>query len=162
MGMIAAHLKRLKEHNEQVQEGSQWIEPPGHVVLRVPTLQEHHSVPSTPMVQQRFSFAGAWRNAAMGQDWLGVEDMKSVWLDPVIQKQLSRRREHEDSSVLTAYPLGRLSLFGIDLIGSNESYLVWSDQGGVEARVVVYSGGHHTHEFDDLQTYFRWLVESFK
>ena len=154
--MVAALLQRLREINERKNPGLQLLEPPAHV-RQLATLADHHYTPISPMLRQRFDFAGAWKNAARAQDWLSADEMKAVWSDATIQQQLSVRREHWESSVFTAHPLSRLSLFAIDRIDGNETYLLWPEEHAQEPGVVVYAG-HQTHEFDDLRAFASWLV----
>ncbi len=156
MSMITALLHRLREINERAAPGLRLLEPPVHV-RQLATLADHRYIPISPMLSQRFDFAGAWKNAALAQDWLSPDEMKAAWTDAAIRQQLSVRREHWEASVFATHPTNRLTLFAIDRIDGNETYLLWPEEPAQEPGVVVYAS-HQTHEFDDLRAFAKWLV----
>jgi len=157
MSMISAYLKRLSDSNARADHSPPEHSPPLHA-SQIATLHPGHFRAATPMLQQRFDFCGAWRQAALQQDWLDPAQMRLAWSDPVIEARLALRRD-EGTGIVASVPSNRLSLFAFSPARPDETYLVWPEQTGDEPALHLHSH-HQTHEFANLRDFLAWLVET--
>lgn len=122
----------------------------------VPSLKKGTYWDFTPMLRARFSFASTWTNAAAAQRWLSLSEMESAREKDSILQQIEVRKRYWTKCMLNRAALDRLSLFGVDDVEKEETYLLWGGQ--VEPRVLQYVG-HDEKEFEDLNEYLEFLTE---
>jgi len=154
-------LERLQEVN-RVSDGdegmAQELEPPTTDLTDVPSLQKGVYLPLSPMVRERFRFAGSWKNAGLGQRWLSLSEMRTAWTNRSIQKQIRTRQEHWENAIVAKFPPERLALFGFDADIGDETYLAWTDT-RKEPQVILYSD-YDEERFKDLKACLRYLIRS--
>lgn len=99
----------------------------------VPTLMKDVYRRTSPMLQERYELFGRWANATHG-DWLGIEDMKSLWnekiSDPIldaIRLQRISAEENWPNEASALFRKDRLSLFAGSDYGNEKIYLLWLD-----------------------------------
>ena len=157
MKSIRTLLVRLKERNEREDFGGtlrQRIMPPDPFGP-VATLDPRISKQLTPMLRERFSFAGEWTNAATGGRWLSLPGMQMLPKQTKVRRQIRLRVENWKQSPVATFPRNRLSLFGIDESECDETYLLWSDS--KEPEVVAFYSWEEKR-FRDLQAYLEFLI----
>ena len=160
----ASNQKRLLEVHQRYGDPSlppikQVVEPPVPLSnFGVPTLQSGHYKPMTPMLATRFEFAGAWKEADAGHDWLSIQEMEAASLDANIREQISIRKETWDESPINLVPPSRISLFGIYRDQSEEIYLVWPAAVESEPEILSYAGNFES-KFANFGHYLRHLID---
>ncbi len=144
----------IVDGREIVSNFKQILDTPTLISKGVPTLQRGVYKPITPMLRHRFEFAGRWKKAVPGLDFLNLEDMEAVWDDSNILEQIGIRRENWELSPPTL-PLLNVTLFAINIPQCEEIYLVWND---VEPEPALWSyGGNHERVLANIGEYFdRW------
>jgi hypothetical protein len=108
----------------------------------------------SPMLKERYAFAGTWRKAALDQNWLALEDIDAA----IIRTRASREFHARTASSAFRAELSRaqVALFGINH-GTNEAtYLIWAP-GREEPAICAYYGGR-SDLFGDLQRFLAFLV----
>ena len=109
------------------------------------------------MIRERFAFAGKWEYAWLGQTWLGIEDMEAVWENDEILSQIKTRKDNWEDGAPWTYREDELSLFGIDQVEFEESYLVWRDDGGAEPALYIYTSQRESR-FENLFEFLRYAT----
>ena len=114
-------LTQLKVKNQQRNEDGpyrgffpQLLKSPENLEPGIPSLAKGIYVPPSPMIRVRFETVGRWVNAAFGQTWLGIGDMKKAWSSTMIEEQIELRLADWPNSPLRNHPPELTSLFGLD------------------------------------------------
>lgn len=160
MTKVEDYLKLIYEMDDVFKlapEHHRTLHPSDEIPVTVPTLKRGVERPVTPQLAARFSYCGTWEGAVLGETWLGLHAMRRLWRDGEARKQIAERREHWSHTAVARRPLDQLSVFGIDTVERNESYLVWPMDDGPEPAVVHFLG-HDQKEFGDLEAYLDYLV----
>ena len=133
------------------------IEPPDEIDDGIPTLQTGVYRPPTPMIADRFRFAGRWENAQVGLTWLSLRDMQSAWIDDSIRETLAVLRMHWQDSAPALHDDAELSLFAWEPEQRDHVYFVWRSTAATEPRVAWYRA-QREDTYDNLDAFLRFLV----
>jgi hypothetical protein len=137
----------------------QLIEPPdAELPSKVPTLQPEHYRKITPFLKARFEYAGAWKEADAGHEWLGLKQMETVLREASVLEQIRARSEIWSDSPLVQMPPSRISLFGLYRDQAEEIYLIWPAVDGDEPEILSY-GGNYESRFSDFAQYLKYLID---
>lgn len=156
--------KRLIEVHKML--GDQTIPPLKQVVsppdpasnLEVPTLEPGFYKRMTPLLKSRFEYAGAWKEADAGHEWLSLKGMEAAIRNPKVLEQIKMRIETWTDSPLARLPASRISLFGLYGDQSEEIYLIWPLADGDEPQILSYSGNFEA-KFSDFAQYLKHLID---
>ncbi len=141
------------------QQISQLILPPKPLSqLGVATLQPNHYKPLSPMLKARFEYAGSWKEADAGHEWLDLTQIEECLRDQRVLKQIRERMQVWNESPIAKLPLSRISLFGIYGDQSEEIYLIWPEKNGTEPKVLSYAGNFEA-EFTNFGHYLKHLID---
>ena len=143
----------MKEKNDQEKNKvlEQIILPPDPLrEPKIASLNPGRHLLMSPMLEERFRFAGNWANATLAFTWLSLIEIENAWTDNQIKRQLALRKDYWPTSVLNLCTLDKLVLFAIDIDQKDEMYLVF--HGADEPQVVSYFGSQEKR-YDNLQTY---------
>ena len=157
MNKIKTLLDELKEFNQNA-DGStnaQTIEAPSPLPTKIPTLETGTYQHINKDLEERFAYCGRWINARGGQDWIIPSDMEQVW---DIGSDLAEIVEVRLEFHLTAYARSMLTLFAVDRLDYNETYLVWSES-GINFEVAFFDG-HSQRKFLSFIDYLRFEENS--
>ncbi|MDO1517274.1 MULTISPECIES: hypothetical protein [unclassified Neisseria] len=120
----------------------------------MPTLAKGIEKILSPLLVERFQFAGNWMD--IGEQFLGIEELKKLIASKNFQKWLRSMRENWEGSAPNLYQDDQLSVFSIiDKNNGNYSLLVWIEN-ETEPEVWRYFG-QSEQKFKNLTTYFEWL-----
>jgi hypothetical protein len=159
MNKMNSLLRTLKESNDLNDYGGvlkQEIFPPeAGDIIQVPTLCKDVYMQISPMLQSRFQFAGKWINAAFGQTWLGLKEMKAAWTDDSIVKHLAIRKKYYDGHLLQTADWTKIGLYGIDLLQNEETLLLWTSE--EEPSFIVYAG-YEQYRYENLEVFLQALT----
>lgn len=137
---------------------SQVVEPPsGTAVPEIPTFDQRYRRRLTKMLQARFEYAGSWRMAEAGIEWLSL---KQIWEETSNEENVQRVNEATalwESSPLFKAPLSRISLFGIHPEQGEAIYLLWPVVDGGEPEILSYSCNLE-NRYPNLEQYLRSLI----
>ena len=140
-------LTQLKVKNQQRNEDGpyrgffpQLLKSPENFKLGIPSLAKGIYLPPSPMIRVRFETVGRWVNAAFGQTWLGIEDMKKAWSSTMTKEQTKLRLADWPNSPLQNHPPELTSLFGLDPGEGEDTYLLWPETKGEEPKILCYMG----------------------
>lgn len=114
-------------------------------------------MPMTPMLKARFEYAGSWKKAHAGHEWLSLVQMKEVITDQEVLKQVEDRKEVWVDSLLCTYPRSKVSIFGLYPEQREEIYLIWPDIAGNEPAVLSYVGNYEEH-YSNFGNYLQSLI----
>jgi len=149
-------LEKIREEFGDLGTVEQIIEPP-ELVEAIPTFDPAVSRSLTPMLRERFAFAGAWTEG--GRRWLSASQMREWTSKPDIRHHHAILREHHNGSAPMRFRDDQLGLFGVDLeeLG-NFDYLVWGTDDG-EPQVWHYRVGAPATKFRHLVNYLKWYLQ---
>lgn len=139
----------------------QVIEPPeAQLNSKIPTLQPGHYRKITPYLKARFEYAGSWKEADGGNEWLGLGQMDAVLQEPKVLEQIRSRPELWTESPLVQMPASRISLFGLYPEQYEEIYLIWplDDAEDGEPEILSYAGNYE-RQFSDFAQYLHCLMD---
>ncbi len=156
MSDIIGLLELLRKQNDANDYGGllkQVIQPPAGLE-RIATLGKRLR-DASPMIADRFRFAGEWVNAAGAQRWLTIQQIRAAGKERAIARLLSSRRKHWPASLMATSSPDDVSLFGVDELEGDETYLIWGDR--PEPRVASYLG-HDEQVFGDFREYLSYLT----
>lgn len=160
----AINKKRLIEAHRMFgdltsQQITQVIQPPQPLTqLGMATLQQGHYRPLSPMLKARFEYAGSWKEADAGHEWLDLTQIEECLRDQRVLKQIRERIQVWNESSLAKLPPSRISLFGLYRDQSEEIYLIWPNENGTEPKVLSYAGNFEA-EFTNLGHYLKHLID---
>ena len=138
----------------------QVVEPPEKEPgSKVPTLQRGQYRKITPFLKARFEYAGSWKEADGGHEWLGLKQMETALRDPDILEQIRVRPEIWTESPLVQMPPSRISLFGLYPEQYEEIYLIWplDDDDYGEPKILSYAGNFESM-YSDFAEYLHYLI----
>lgn len=159
MTTIEAALAKLKAYNEANELNAiltQVVFPPDPL-SEIPTLDRNTYRPLTPMLAARFRFGGRWENAAASQIWLGLRDMRAMLLNGDVLSQIDRRIRNWPTASLGKFSKANISLFGIDQLDDEETYLLW---GGKKEPAIAAYIGHEEKVFPNFRDYLLFLTKT--
>jgi hypothetical protein len=130
---------RLKNRKKDFGLLAQTLFPKEDFADAIPSLTPEIYFPMSPMLSDRFQFAGRWENATAAFTWLSLHDMRSAWTDSQILESIRLRKSNWPDSVLTQYAPEKISIFALDLDEGNEIYLISEDR--PEPLIVSYFEG---------------------
>lgn len=137
----------------------QIVEPPESAsTLMVPTLERKCVRSTSPMLKARFEYAGSWREADAGHEWLSLQGMEEAVQDPKVLEQIKTRVDHWVDSPLLKLPASRVSLFGLYREQCEEIYLIWPLGDGGEPEILSYVGNFE-ERFSNFADYLKHLLE---
>jgi hypothetical protein len=149
-------LQRDRANDPRIQP-PQKIRPPDPFGKGVPTLQKNVYRKPTPMVDERFRFAGQWRGVDPCGTWLSLPEMEQVWTNRRMQKHIRTLREHWDESAPHQFPAERLSLLALSRSQGDQVYLVWPKNQAAEPEVWCYFGQSQT-VYRNFREYVKWML----
>jgi hypothetical protein len=125
----------------------------------IPLLAKNRYRQPSPMLAIRFALVGRWENAATGQTWLGINDMKKAWSSKAIAEQIGLRRKYWPTSVVAQHPDSRITLYALWEDEKDETYLLWpEDDSGTEPEIYRYVG-YEENRHENLLEMLKWLTE---
>jgi hypothetical protein len=133
------------------------VKPPDPIRKGIPTLKKGVYRKPTPMIEERFLFAGQCKIDGI-YTWLGLPDMAKAWTNPRIQKQINIRRVHWEESAPQQFPPERLSLFATEPREGEEIYLVWPAGSSKEPEVWTYFGWSE-NKYPNLREFLKWKLK---
>lgn len=158
-GKLIVLLEKRKVRNENREDPcrilKQVISPP-EPLTDVPALDMGVRKKLTPMLRDRFEFAGEWVNAVAAQTWLSLSRMAAILKKRSVRQQIARRTKYWSSSIVAKTPKDSLSLFAIDEVEQEESYLVWGKR--KEPGIVAYTCNDEKF-FASLKAYLIYLTK---
>lgn len=152
---IHALLDRLWAMNEK--DGiEQSIEKNAATYGDITTLDPSFHQPLSPMLSERFSYGGEWKNAALGQTWLNLTQIKSALSDQRVVERINLRKENWPRVPPESTNSCNTAIFGCDFEEYEETYLVWVE-GQIEPQVWRYFGAE-ANKFVDFQRFLEFQV----
>ncbi|BDR55723.1 hypothetical protein [Xylocopilactobacillus apis] len=126
---------------------------PGSVVDRVPTLDAAVYQAASPLLKERFLYAGSWQD--IGETFISVNEMAELVDKPHFRNWVASMRDDWEGSAPAMYPDSRLSLLSVMSQDEGDYTLaVWNNP--AEPEIWRYSG-QSEHKFKDLLAWFNWL-----
>lgn len=123
---------------------------------QIPTLQKNVYKPISNMLSARFDFAGKWLDAYC-MNWLSIKDMKNVWIDVAIQKNIQIVKDNWEKHILSLQPAKNLSLFGYDKQNNGMTFLIWKNN-VAEPYIYTYVGDEET-KYKNFNTFLSAIIE---
>jgi hypothetical protein len=157
---IVRLLKKLtaeRSTDEYADEFPQQIDKPTSIGKGIPTLQKNVYRQPTPMIRERFKYAGRWENPFVANTWLSVSDMKSLWTDERAQENVQILRDYWENSAPALHSNKELSMFGMGPDDSDQLYLVWHHDKKREPNVVWYRAQREDW-YENLQEYVEFIA----
>lgn len=152
-------LKKLKKINDEEADEfmQQELFPAEEKMIKdgIPTLKRNSSRPMTPMLKERFMFAGRWEDAFI-DSWLSLSEMKKCPSHRATMAKVKSRIKDWDGAIIGDIDLEDLTLFGFDAEKGAETYLVWNKI-SKEPKVVYYHD-QHENEFKDFNAYLKYIT----
>lgn len=155
---VLALLRRMKALNDADPSREEHdVLPPDKPATHITTLDGQTIRPLSPMLQARFDFAGAWRDARLSQNWLSLAEIGAANNDPQIAESIAIRTENSYGEE----PPGGVAPDSCAIFAHNpheldETYLVW--HGDSEEPVIwEYFGGDVSY-FVHLESYLSHIV----
>ncbi len=159
LGQIVVDYPRKKHDIEQrlSQSGVKRDLPPLSIgpavgVNAIPTFDPTVTRRVTPMLGERFAFAGSFTR--FGEVWLGANEMAAAMRREDVRRLHLSLREHCEFSAPMLFPDGALTLFASRPELPSITYLVWRTE--LDEPTVWTLHGMETQEFDDLAEFLRW------
>ncbi len=108
----------------------------------------------SPMLRERFAFAGRWRNAALNQTWLDLDDIDTA----MIETCMSREAHAQIASRTLPWTISeaQVTLFGINDDTLEAAYLIWLPDR--EEPVICAFYGGRADLFYDFERFLEFLV----
>lgn len=157
--------QRLREIGLLASDGhasAQVVFPPEESHSRgVPTLKKGFFQPMTAMLNDRFNYAGCWKMADSGHDWLSLSQMENAVNDDSVRKRYEELLEFWEDCPLVGIPHERISIFGMHPLQGEEIYLLWPSTDFVEPAILSYTGNFETRHVN-FRGYLETLVEGAK
>ncbi len=132
---------------------------------KIPTLRNGYYRDMSPMLKERYSILGYWRNATHG-NWLSLDEMEMLWLDSTdpyiiqLQNQIKAFSEHWPNDANSLFKDNHISIFAIDDNGNEHIYMIWLDCID-EPEFWVYDSNGITR-YKDIKTYLEaYLSDEF-
>lgn len=155
---VLALSRRMKDLNDADSSREEHrVLPPETPATHIATLDGRLTRPLSSMLQARFDFAGAWKDARLSQNWLSLAEIKGAKDDPQIAESIAIRTENNYGDE----PPGGVAaeccaIFAHNPYELDETYLVW--HGDNEEPVVwEYFGGDVSY-FVNLESYLSYIV----
>ncbi len=141
----------------------QIIEPPAQEMAEtIGTFDKDCVRPLTPMLQARFAYAGSWKEAEPGHEWLSLNQIAAAMQGPdVIQRLKDRIEIWWEGTPLKELPWSRITLFGHYFLQGEEIYLIWPEAYGAEPEVISYAGNYE-ERYPDFEHYLRTMIRAIK
>ena len=151
-------LQRMRERNDADPNREEHeCFPPDKPATRIATLDPQITRPLSPMVQARFDFAGAWKDARLSRNWLSLAQIAHAKDDPQIAESIAIRRENSyGDEPPGGVAADRCAIFAHNPYELDETYLVWTDD-NEEPVVWEYFGGDVSY-FANLESYLSYIV----
>lgn len=120
----------------------------------IATLDGARPMRLSPMLRERYAFAGRWRKAALDQTWLGLNDINTA----VIETCLDREVHAQAASRTLPWTISKaqVTLFGINHDTREATYLIWLPDR--EEPVICAFYGGRSDLFGDLERFLEFLV----
>lgn len=156
-------LKVQQEMNTPISETrTQIIEPPSDVAGRkICTFDKRRPRSLTAMLQARFAYAGSWKMAEAGHEWLSLRQIESAMDDVKIHQRLEEVIKFAFGTPLKGVLLSNISLFGLHHLQGEEIYLIWPDHDLGEPKVVSYAGNDE-RIYENFKEYLSYLINGYK
>ena len=125
-------IQKVVETNDSLTSQSSERGVAAENVAKIPTLEQGCYRGVSPMLKERYSVLGHWRNATHGH-WLSLDEMEMLWhdsSDPYItrlQNQIKAFSENWPNDASSLFKGHRISVFAIDDNGNEHIYMVWLD-----------------------------------
>lgn len=125
----------------------------------IPTLKKENYREASPMLLERFNFAGAWEDSTHG-DWLSISEMKYLWLNESkilnerikeIKENLLSISENWANDAISLFKSNRISVFAASNYTNERIYLIWFDD-IIEPELWVYDVNGFSR-FENLEYY---------
>ncbi|MCF4130195.1 hypothetical protein [Methylobacterium sp. SyP6R] len=132
------------------QSRSEPSDPPDDIV----TLDAARTMRLSPMLRERYAFAGRWRKAALDQTWLDLDAIDAA----VIETCMSREAHAQTASRTLPWAIteAQVTLFGINDDTREATYLIWLPDREEPAICAFYGG--RSDLFSDLGRFLEFLV----
>lgn len=129
--MIETLISRAMEKNQHHRQRQPVTTPAGPFLSGIPTLKADLYRKASPMLAERFSMFGRWKDATHGH-WLSIDDMTSLWsstADPFLAEIKGNLDAGEDwpNEASALFKPERLSLFACSDLNYVKIYLLWLD-----------------------------------
>lgn len=144
-------FEKLREKNLQTEGVNQKLGPPESASILnkgITTLSLYHRELS-PMLKARFEYCSYWIDANLGHNWLSLSQIEEYLNMDTIVSQINIRKNFWENALINNYPDSNISLFGIDQVEMEETYLIWSEE-EIEPVLCKYVG-HNELIFDNLK-----------
>ena len=136
----------------------QVVEPPASMDgLEISSFDPRNPQRLTAMLQARFSYAGSWKMAEAGIEWLSLNQIKSASLSVQNVEMVHEATTLWEGSSLFRVPLSRISLFGIHPKQGEMIYLIWPVIVGEEPEIISYSCNIE-NRYLNLEHYLKSLI----
>lgn len=112
--------------------------------------------PLSPMLEERFLYAGAWENANLSQNWLSQSEIDDVESSDTIKRWIELRYENWSHCPPSNFNSADVAIFGVNPFEPDETYLVWRS-GQVEPEVWTFFGADY-HMFTNLKRFFMYYT----
>jgi hypothetical protein len=109
----------------------------------------------SPMLVDRFRFAGEWVNAVGAQRWLSLRQIRASLRAPPIKRVIALRFKYGEQLLVSSVPRECLTLFGIDEEECEETYLLWTN--APEPKVVTYIS-YQEQVYKHLKAYLAFVT----
>jgi hypothetical protein len=121
----------------------------------LPTFSEHKKRDLSPMLSERFSFAGTIKDGT--ETWLSQKDMTRAVISKKNLKTLESLHKNWEGSVPQKYSADQVGIFSIQPDQpENITLLVWTDS-SIEPMLVRYNGQNES-KFLNLEKFLEWAV----
>ena len=109
--MVKEFIRGLKKEGmteEEIGPVEQNLKKAEPIKKGIPTLKKGVYRKPSPMVEERFNYAGTWQQ--IDDVWLGVSDMEKQLKKSGVQETIKAQKENWDGSAPMQFPPERLSL----------------------------------------------------
>lgn len=110
----------------------------------------------SPMLKERFEFAGKWEDAFLLQTWLSLEEINNYSNIQELVESIKLRMENWEDVPPASVGLSQVSIFGFDPFDTNETYLEWV-VGEMEPKIWVFVDGYY-HMFNHLENFLKYTI----
>jgi len=156
-------LAKLEERNGKDSESDEYS---AHEVLpstglgndTISTLEKGMYRKLSPMLKERYNYAGKWIDATAGITWLSLEEINNFHDNVLLQRQVDTRINNWKDTIFDKFNRGQISLFGVWADEYHEIYLVWVDD---SVEPVVYEfRSYYEKIFENLDSYIEYWLDT--